>query len=104
VTQSIDGGPDEPVGPAGGANPFLSETGLLDLLRGNLSGLETRYTVTRQARSSPQGWRINLAPKSKTLAPYISGIVVEGCNAVESIAVSQANGDAIRVVMTDATR
>lgn len=101
ITQSIEDGPAQPVGPASGNNPFISETGLVDLLRGDLSKLETRYEVKRGARTGPEGWRLQLKPKAAALAPYISGIAVEGCQRVESIAVTQANGDAIRIDLKD---
>jgi hypothetical protein len=97
VTQAIEGGKEEPVGPAGGANPFFTETGLVDLLRGDLSRLETRYAVQRSTRTKPQGWKLSLTPKAEAVKGYIATIAVEGCQRVESIAVKQANGDMIRV-------
>lgn len=98
ITQSVEGGPDEPVGPAGGAsNPFMTETGLGDLLRGDLSTMEQRYTVDRAKRAKPEGWSLTMKPKAKSLSPYIASIVAEGCKRVESITVSQPNGDRIRI-------
>ncbi len=97
VTQSIDGGPDEPIGAAGANNPFFSETGLVDLLRGDLSKLDARYKVDRSTRARPEGWKLALAPKSASVTPYISSIAIEGCTRVESVAVSQANGDMMRI-------
>lgn len=101
ITQSIEDEPAQPVGPASGNNPFISETGLIDLLKGDLSKLDTRYEVKRSVRARPEGWRLQLKPKGAALAPYISGIAVEGCQRVESIAVSQANGDMIRIDLKD---
>jgi hypothetical protein len=101
VTQAIDGGPAESVS-GGGNNPFFSETGLLDLLKGDLSGVEARYGVTRGVRKAPAGWTLDLKPKSEALAPYIASISVAGCMRVEAVAVTQANGDVIRVDLKDA--
>jgi hypothetical protein len=97
ITQAIEGGPDEPLGAAGANNPFFSETGLIDLLRGDLSKLDTRYQVARSTRTSPEGWRLALTPKSASLTPYVASITIEGCTRVESVAVAQANGDMIRI-------
>jgi hypothetical protein len=101
ITQSIEDAPPTPVGPAAGNNPFITETGLIDLLKGDLSKLDTRYEVKRSARARPEGWKLQLKPKGAALAPYISNIAVEGCQRVESIAVSQANGDMIRIDLKD---
>ncbi len=101
ITQSIEDAPAQSVGPAAGNNPFISETGLIDLLRGDLSKLDARYEVKRSARAKPEGWRLQLKPKGAALAPYIAGIAVEGCQRIESIAVTQANGDMIRIELKD---
>jgi hypothetical protein len=103
ITQSVDGGPEEKLGPAGSSNPFLTETGLLDLLKGDLSKIDTRYDVTREARAKPEGWKMSLQPKSAQLSPYVSAVRIEGCKRVEAIAVDQANGDSIRIELTGAT-
>lgn len=97
VTQSIDGGPEEPAGATGANNPFFSETGLIDLLRGDLSKLDARYQVARSKRAIPEGWKLALTPKSASVTPYISSIAIEGCTRVESVAVAQANGDMMRI-------
>ena len=105
VTQSIEGGPEESVGAAGANNPFFSETGLIDLLRGDLSKLETRYQIAQSARKTPEGWKLALTPKSASVTSYISSIAIEGCTRVESVAVSQANGDMMRIdLKPDQTR
>jgi hypothetical protein len=101
ITQSIEDAPETPVGPSSGGNPFITETGLIELLKGDLSKLDTRYEVKREARAKPEGWKLQLKPKGSALAPYISSIAVEGCQRVESIAVSQANGDMIRIDLKD---
>ena len=97
VTQSIDSGLEEPVGAAGASNPFFSETGLIDLLRGDLSKLDMRYQISRGTRAKPEGWKLALTPKSASVASYISSIAIEGCTRVESVAVAQANGDMMRI-------
>lgn len=98
VTQSVDDGPEQPIGGAAGAsNPFLTETGLLDLLKGDLSKMDQRYAVERGVRAKPEGWTLKLIPKSAQLSPYVAAVRIEGCKRVEAIAVDQANGDSIRI-------
>jgi hypothetical protein len=104
ITQSVDGGPEERLGAASTSNPFLTETGLLDLLKGDLSQMDARYDVQRGHRNRPEGWTLSLRPKSAQLSPYISTIRIEGCRRVESIAVDQANGDSIRIELTEPAR
>jgi len=103
VTQSVDGGPEQPVGPAAGSNPFLTETGLLELLKGDLSKMDARYDVKRETRAKPEGWKLNLKPKSAQLSPYVSAVRIEGCKRIEAIAVDQANGDSIRIELAGAS-
>jgi len=97
VTQSIEDGPEQPVGPATGANPFIADTGLLDLLKGDLSKLPARYDVSRSARVKPEGFHLEMKPKASSLSPYISAISIEGCQRIEAITVAEANGDTIRI-------
>ena len=101
ITQSIEDEPAQPLGPAGGNSPFISETGLIDLLKGDLANLATRYEVKRSLRAKPEGWRLELKPKGASLAPYVSSIGVEGCQRIETIAVLQVNGDMIRIDLKD---
>ena len=102
ITQSVDGGPEEVMGGGASGNPFFSETGLLDLLKGDLTKVESRYEMKRTERKSVAGWVLDLKPKSQALAPYIASINVEGCKRVEAVAVTQANGDVIRIDLKSA--
>ncbi len=97
ITQSVDGGPEEKLGPAAGSNPFLTESGLMDILKGDFSAMEQRYVVKRENRTKPEGWKLDLSPRSAQLSPYIAGVRIEGCKRIEAISVDQANGDSIRI-------
>lgn len=103
VTQSIEDGPEAPAGPAAGANPFIADTGLLDLLKGDLSKLPAHYDVRRSVRVKPEGFRLEMTPKASSLSPYITGISIEGCQRIEAITVAQANGDTLRIDFKDKT-
>lgn len=101
VTQAVDGGPPEPVGPQGTGNPFFQDTGLVDLLRGDLSRVEEHYEVKRSVRTEPAGWTLALSPKSELLSKYIASVTVEGCQRVASITVVQSSGDTLRIDLKD---
>jgi hypothetical protein len=104
ITQAIEGGPPEPVGAVGDNNPFFRDTGLVDLVRGQLSGLEARYSVKRAKRVGPDGWRLELTPRAASISGYISRIDIEGCTAVDAIAVRQSSGDVIEIQLKAASR
>lgn len=99
MTQSIEGGDPEPVGAGGADNPLLNDSGLLDLLRGDLSRLDERYDVVREADDA--GWTLKLTPKLADMAEFVSGVTIKGCMAVDAIRVDQSNGDAIAVAFDD---
>ncbi|MET0182283.1 MAG: hypothetical protein ABW199_05300 [Caulobacterales bacterium] len=94
VTQSVDGGAPQRLGPqSGGGDPFLSSTGLFDLLTGDFAALRTHYDVATLPGGGGGAWRLAFTPKSATLARYISRIEVAGCTRVAHVSVNQANGD-----------
>ena len=95
MTQSIEGGDPEPVGAGGADNPLLSDSGLLELIRGDLSRLEERYDVVHEGPET--GWSLTLTPKLAEMAQYVSGVSIKGCAAVDYIEVIQSNGDRISV-------
>ena len=99
MTQAIEGGPEEPLDAGGASNVLLSESGLLDLLRGDLSRVDARYRVAEAA--TPTGWLLILEPVAEDMARHIDHIDVSGCARIGRLAVSQSNGDTITVVFTD---
>jgi hypothetical protein len=101
VTQSVDGGQPEKLGPEG-ADAVLVQSGLMDLLRGDLSKLEARYAVKRGTRNAPEGWTLALTPKSAELKRWVGRLDVEGCGRIERISIRQANGDVMSVALTAA--
>jgi len=99
MTQAVAGGAPEPVGGAAAAGPILSDSGLIDLLKGDLSNVDARYDVAETESAS--GWTLTLAPKSAELADHILSIGVAGCEAVSLITLTQTNGDVVTVEFTD---
>ncbi len=95
MTQSIEGGPAQPIGAAGASNPLLSESGLIKLLKGDLTNVEASYDVNELANEG--GWGVSLVPKADEMAQHVSGIEVYGCTKIDIIKVNQSNGDTIKV-------
>lgn len=99
VTQSIEGGAPQRVGPQGGGDAFLSSAGLLDLLSGDFASLRAHYDVAPQAADGGD-WRLRLTPRAATLARFVASIEVGGCEHVKSVRVRQANGDWMDIALT----
>ncbi len=99
MTQSIAGGPQTPVGASGAASPILSDSGLIDLIKGDLSRIHELYEVEKT--SSETNWLLSLTPKAEDMSRFVGAITVEGCMKVQAIVVNQTNGDRIMVAFTD---
>lgn len=102
VFQSVEGGPEETVASAASNDPFLADTGLVQLLRGDLQQVESRYESRRSARAGKTGWRMDLTPKSEALRKFISSVTVEGCATLDHVGLTQANGDRIEIDFANA--
>lgn len=102
MTQSVEGGPAQPMGGAQGGG-FLSSVGLASLLAGDIAALRTHYDVA----SAPQGgagWRLRLTPKAANVAQLISYIEVAGCARISDVEVRQANGDWMQIALAPGQR
>jgi hypothetical protein len=102
ITQSVEGGPPQRVGPQGGGDAFLSSAGLFDLLVGDFDGLNAHYTLVRSPAQSNGGWRMRLTPRSPELARFVSHIEVAGCERVTQVELRQANGDWMEIALAPA--
>lgn len=99
ITQSVEGGAPQRIGPQGGGDAFLSSAGLFDLLVGDLDSLNAHYQVTRGAPAANGAWSLSLAPRAAQLSRFVSRIEVVGCDRVERVEVRQANGDWMEIVL-----
>lgn len=99
MSQSIEGGPEETIGANTSSSLMISQSGLADLIRGDLSNMDSRYVVTEL--EAADGWSLHLAPADDTMAAYIDHVALEGCAAVTRIGLHQANGDVISVSFQD---
>lgn len=96
IFQSVMGGPEEPVQAGGAANPIVSDSGLIALLRGDFTAVDTYYD-TQQSTLEDGDWQVFLAPKSDSMSAYVTDITVTGCQAIETIRLRQTNGDEMHV-------
>jgi hypothetical protein len=97
VSQSIDGGPMEPLAGAstGGAEiAALTAT----LLNGDLGRARADFTIERRQDATTGRWHVSLVPDAPPLARLIRRIELTGCDRVEAALVVQPNGDQDRVI------
>lgn len=98
VTQSVDGGPYQPI--AGAANPFLQSTGLFALLTGDFAALRRFYEVGPVSQAAGGDWIVKLKPRERDLARFLTAIEVRGCQRPSLVTLHQANGDRMEVRTT----
>lgn len=98
ITQSVQGGPAQAVGPAS-ADPFLRSSGLFEILTGDYAALRRYYTVTGGPAAPGGAWKLSLKPKEASLARFLSTIEISGCARAEAVTIRQANGDTIAIEM-----
>ena len=99
MTQSIEGSAPEPVGAGGADNPLLDQSGLLDLLRGDLSQIDRLYDVEQQQNEA--SWALTMSPLNAEMAKYVDRVYVNGCDAVRGVSLHQANGDVISITFKE---
>ena len=92
MTQSVEGGPAQPLA-AGSGDAFLSSSGLRAVLNGDFSSARTQYDITRLPAGADGAWNIRLRPRAGALARFIAAIDVRGCAEVARVSVRQVSGD-----------
>jgi len=98
ITQSIQGGKAEAVGPAS-ADPFLRSSGLFEILTGDYSALRRYYTIVGAPAAPGSAWKLALKPKDANLGRFLNTIEIAGCSRAEAVTIRQANGDTIAIEM-----
>lgn len=96
VTQSIEGGPFEPVARSSGGD-LATQLGFAALVRADFDALAHSYEINVPETEAGAPWAMTLTPRDPQLAEQISAIKVVGCNDVERVAVEQVNGDKLLV-------
>jgi Outer membrane lipoprotein carrier protein LolA-like len=100
ITQAVEGGPPQSLGPQGGGDAFLSSAGLFDLLAGNLAGLHAHYDLAREPAAASGDWRVRLTPRAASMARFVSHIAIAGCERLENVEVRQASGDWMEIALS----
>lgn len=99
ITQSVQGGKAQTVGPAS-ADPFLRSSGLFEILTGDYGALRRYYLISGGQTAPGAPWKLALKPKDASLGRFLSTIEISGCNRAEAVNISQANGDSIAIEMS----
>lgn len=98
ITQSVQGGPAQAVGPAS-ADPFLRSSGLFEILTGNYDALKKYYAISGGPTAPGGAWKLSLKPKDANLGRFLSSIEIAGCARAEGVTIRQGNGDTIAIEM-----
>lgn len=92
VSQSIEGGEAQALGPQSG-DLFLSSSGLRDVLSGKFAAARAQYTITNLPAAKNGDWRLRLVPRAAQLASVIQHLDVQGCANVQNLKLQQPSGD-----------
>ncbi len=92
VTQSIEGGEAQALGPQTG-DVFLSSSGLRDVLSGKFAAARAQYQITNLPAAANGDWRLRLVPRAAQLASVIQYLDVQGCVNVQNLKLQQPSGD-----------
>ncbi len=97
VTQSIEGGPAQPVGGSANVDPLMRSLGLLQIVGGDFAGARRNYEVVAGPDGAGPGWRVVLTPKDAQVARFLSRIEITGCERPAEVNIFQANGDHTKI-------
>jgi hypothetical protein len=103
ITQSVQGGPAQAVGPAS-ADPFLRSSGLFEILTGDYGALRRYYVIAGGAPAPGAPWKLTLKPKDANLGRFLANIEIAGCERAQSVNIRQGNGDTIAIEMSPARK
>jgi hypothetical protein len=97
VTQSIEGGPAQPIGGSGNVDPLMRSLGLLQIVSGDFASARENYDLVSSANGAGPGWRLTLTPKDAQAARFLSRIEITGCERPAEVDIFQVNGDHTRI-------
>jgi hypothetical protein len=102
ITQSVEGGPTQTIASGGGSDPFLTNSGLFEVLTGDFTKARAHYETVVAPRGAADPWALKFTPKEAGLARFVATINVRGCTQVEAVDVHQANGDWMEIKLAPA--
>jgi hypothetical protein len=97
VTQSIEGGPAQPVGGSANVDPLMRSLGLLQIVSGDFASARKNYDLVSGPRGAGPDWRMTLTPKDAQAARFLARIEITGCERPAEVDIIQANGDHTRI-------
>jgi hypothetical protein len=100
MRQSVDGGPAQAMASGDGAFDGQMSKIVSSLMRGQWHDLATIFRIATAPQSAGQNWRVTLRPLDPKLAAALGEITVEGCTSVTSFQLTQPNGDAERIQLS----
>jgi hypothetical protein len=93
ITQSINGGPPQPMGP-GGSDISASIARLFaSLLQGRWADLQSVFRVSKDTSAPGTPWSVSLQPLDPQMQKILGSIEVQGCTDIATIKIDHENGD-----------
>jgi hypothetical protein len=96
ITQSIEGGPAQPIGGSANVDPLMRSLGLLQIVSGDFVSARKNYDMVSGPSGAALGWQLRLTPKAQATR-FLSRIEVTGCERPSEVDIFQVNGDHTRI-------
>jgi hypothetical protein len=93
ITQSVDGGPAEAVGPGPSEIGASIAQSIADLVQGHWDRLQALFEISKPAPNGGANWTVTLHPRDQSLQKILSSIEVLGCTDISEVHVAHPNGD-----------
>jgi hypothetical protein len=93
ITQSIDGGPQQPAGPEGSDLSASIARLFAALLQGKWSDLHAVFIVAKEKTAPGAPWSVSLVPIDSQMQKVLGNIQVTGCADISEIEIDHQNGD-----------
>jgi hypothetical protein len=93
ITQSVDGGPAEAIGPGASEISASIAQSIADLVQGHWDRLQALFDISKPAPNGGPNWTVTLRPRDESLQKVLSGIEVLGCTDISEVHVGHPNGD-----------
>ena len=93
ITQSINGGTPQPMGPSGSDISASIARLFASLLQGRWADLQSVFRVSKGAGAPGTPWSVSLEPLDQQMQKILGTIEVQGCTDIATIKIEHENGD-----------
>jgi hypothetical protein len=93
ITQSINGGPPQPIGPSASDLSASIARLFANLLQGRWDDLQSMFRVSRGATAPGAPWSVSLESLDPQMQKILGSIEVLGCTDIATIKIDHGNGD-----------